>query len=134
MKVYDNHYIGGKWVPSTGSDTIEVIDSATEEVIGRVPQGTAADVDAAVAAARAAFADWSSTPTDVRAKYLRDVGAALAARYGDIVETISAEVGSPKAFAEMVQAGLPLGEWESFASPRGELRVRGEAGQLPDRA
>ncbi len=115
MKVYENLYINGEWVPSSGSSSIDVIDSATEEVIGRVPEGTAADVDAAVAAAAAAFDGWAATPIDIRAKYLRDVGAALAGRYEEIVDTISAEVGSPKAFAQLVQAGLSLGEWESFA-------------------
>jgi acyl-CoA reductase-like NAD-dependent aldehyde dehydrogenase len=116
VKVYENQYIGGQWVPSTGSGTIEVVDSATEEVIGRVPDGTSADVDAAVAAARAAFETWSTTPVDIRAKYLRDIGTAMAVRYEDFVDTMSAEIGSPKAFAQMVQAGLPMGEWESFAS------------------
>lgn len=115
MKNYKNHYIGGEWVPSTGSGSIDVIDSATEEVIGKVPEGTAADVDKAVAAAKAAFETWSTTPTDIRAKYLRDIGASLTARFDDIVEVISAEVGSPKAFAQMVQAGLSLGEWDLFA-------------------
>jgi aldehyde dehydrogenase (NAD+) len=116
VKAYDSIYINGAWVPAQGTDTAEVIDSATEEVIGRVPLGNAADVDAAVAAARAAFDSWSETPADVRAKYLRDVGAALAARYDEIVDTISSEVGSPKVFSQFVQAGLSLGEWESFAS------------------
>ncbi len=115
MKVYENLYINGEWVPSTGSGTIDVIDSATEEVIGRVPEGTAADVDAAVAAAKAAFDGWAQTPVDIRAKYLRDIGTALAGRYDDIVDTITSEVGSPKSFAQMVQAGLSLGEWETFA-------------------
>ena len=116
MKVHENFYINGAWVPSGGTDSFEVIDSATEEVIGRVPKGTTADVDAAVAAAKAAFETWSTTPADVRAKYLRDIGTGLAARFDEIAETISAEVGSPKGFAQMVQAGLSLGEWESFAS------------------
>ncbi len=116
MKAYDSIYINGAWVPSQGTETAEVVDSATEEVIGSVPLGNAADVDAAVAAARAAFDSWSQTPADVRAKYLRDVGAALAARYDEIVDTISSEVGSPKVFAQFVQAGLSLGEWESFAA------------------
>lgn len=115
MKVYENFYIDGEWVPSSGTQTMDVIDSATEEVIGRVPQGTAADVDAAVAAAKAAFDGWSQTPTDVRAKYLRDIGGALALRFDDIVDVITSEVGSPKTFAQLVQAGLSLGEWESFA-------------------
>jgi acyl-CoA reductase-like NAD-dependent aldehyde dehydrogenase len=115
VKVYENFYIDGEWVPSSGTQTMDVIDSATEEVIGRVPQGTAADVDAAVAAAKAAFDGWSQTPTDVRAKYLRDIGGALALRFDDIVDVITSEVGSPKTFAQLVQAGLSLGEWESFA-------------------
>jgi len=115
VKVYENFYIDGEWVPSSGTQTMDVIDSATEEVIGRVPQGTAADVDAAVAAAKAAFDAWSQTPTDVRAKYLRDIGGALALRFDDIVDVITSEVGSPKTFAQLVQAGLSMGEWESFA-------------------
>ncbi|UDY37935.1 aldehyde dehydrogenase family protein [Dermatobacter hominis] len=115
MKAYENFYINGEWVRSEGTGTMDVIDSATEEVIGRVPEGSAADVDAAVAAAKAAFETWSQTPVDVRAKYLRDIGAALAGRYDDIVDVITSEVGSPKAFAQMVQAGLSLGEWETFA-------------------
>ncbi len=115
MREHNTFYIGGEWVaPSTG-DTIDVIDSATEQVIGRVPMGGEADVDSAVAAAKAAFETWSTTPVDIRAKYLRDIGAGLAARYDDIVDIITGEVGSPKAFAQLVQAGLPLGEWESFA-------------------
>jgi aldehyde dehydrogenase (NAD+) len=116
MKVLDSFYIDGAWVPSSGTDTMEVVDSATEEVIATVPAGTAADVDAAVAAAKAAFATWSTTPVDIRAKYLRDIGTALAVRFDEIADTISAEVGSPKSFAQMVQAGLSLGEWESFAT------------------
>ncbi|MCB1258080.1 MAG: aldehyde dehydrogenase family protein [Microthrixaceae bacterium] len=116
MKVYDKFYINGQWVDPTGSETSEVIDSATEEVIGRVPMGTSADVDAAVAAARSAFDSWSSTPVDIRAKYLRDIGASLTARFEEIADTISAEVGSPKSFAQMVQAGLSIGEWENFAN------------------
>ncbi|HTN99446.1 MAG TPA: aldehyde dehydrogenase family protein [Microthrixaceae bacterium] len=116
MKAYDKFYINGQWVSSTGDATTDIIDSATEEVIGRVPMGTSADVDAAVAAAKSAFDSWASTPVDIRAKYLRDIGTGLGARFEEIADTISAEVGSPKTFAQMVQAGLSLGEWESFAS------------------
>ncbi len=115
MKVYESFYIDGEWVPSKGTNTIDVIDSATEEIIGRVPEGTAADVDAAVLAARAAFESWSQTPIDVRTKLLLDAGAALAARVDDIVEVITSEVGAPKTMAQMIQAGLALGEWKTFA-------------------
>ena len=115
MREYTQFYIDGQWVDPAGSETIDVIDSATEEVYGRVPLGIAADVDAAAKAARAAFPAWADTPADVRAKYLRDIGAALGARSDDIVEVISSEVGSPKMFATMVQAGLSTGDWDNYA-------------------
>ncbi len=116
MKVYDRLYIGGQWVePLSAKGSIDVIDSATEEVIGRVAQGGSADVGAAVAAARDAFDGWAQTPVDVRAKYVRDIGAGLMARFGDIATTISGEVGSPKAFAELVQTGLAVGDWDAYA-------------------
>ena len=54
MTAYEKLYINGQWVPSSGTDTLSVTDSATEEVIATIPEGTAADVDAAVAAAKAA--------------------------------------------------------------------------------
>ena len=52
MDAKDRIYIDGAWVPSASSDTIDVVDSATEEVIATVPAGAAADVDRAVAAAK----------------------------------------------------------------------------------
>ena len=57
MKTYKELYIGGEWVAPSGSEVIEVISPASEEVIGQVPDGTPADIDAAVAAARQAFDD-----------------------------------------------------------------------------
>src|SRR5262245_54996295 len=51
----DRLYINGAWVPSTGTGTIEVTNSTTEAVMGRIPEGTPEDVDMAVKAARAAF-------------------------------------------------------------------------------
>lgn len=116
MQVFENHYINGEWVPSQGSGTLEVVNPATEEVIATVPAGNAADVDAAVAAARAAFEGWSTTDVDTRAKYLRDIGAALMGKFETVADTITSENGSPKQFAALVQTGMALGEWESFAS------------------
>jgi acyl-CoA reductase-like NAD-dependent aldehyde dehydrogenase len=117
MKVYDNLYIDGRWVPPTKDNgTVDVVDSASEQVVGRVAQGSAEDVDRAVAAARSAFDSWAATPVDVRAKYLRDIGAALKAREEEIISTISSEVGSPKMFSTIVQTGLAVGDWENYAS------------------
>jgi aldehyde dehydrogenase (NAD+) len=56
-------YVDGAWVPSGGTGTIDVYGAATEEVVGRIPDGVAADVDRAVAAAKAAFPAWSGPST-----------------------------------------------------------------------
>ena len=67
----DRHYrqlfIGGEWVSPGGTESIEVINSATEEVMGSAPAGTVQDAEKAVAAARAAFEGWSQTPVEERA-------------------------------------------------------------------
>ena len=70
MEVRDKVYIGGAWVPSTGQGTLEVVDSNTEEVMATIPEGTAEDVDRAVGAAADAFAGWSATSVEERAKML----------------------------------------------------------------
>ena len=63
-----SNYIGGRWVPSSGTDGIDVHNPATGQVIARTPLSVGADVDSAVAAATAAFHDWSETPPVARAR------------------------------------------------------------------
>ena len=70
MQLRDKLYINGLWATPKGGKFINVISASTEEVMGRVPEGTEADVEAAVAAARAAFESWSTTPPAERAAYL----------------------------------------------------------------
>jgi aldehyde dehydrogenase (NAD+) len=101
------HVIAGALV-DTASDRIEVINPATEQVIASVPAGTAADVDAAVSAATAAFPAWSATPVAERAAIVRRISEGLAARGAEIAATITAEMGSPITFARRVQAGVPV--------------------------
>jgi hypothetical protein len=64
-------YVGGAWVASAGFGRIAVLNPATEDVIAQVAEGTSADVDQAVAAARAAFPAWSATAPAERADYLQ---------------------------------------------------------------
>ncbi|HIC75275.1 MAG TPA: aldehyde dehydrogenase family protein, partial [Candidatus Poseidoniales archaeon] len=66
MMQRDAIYIGGEWVEANGEGTIEVVNPATEQTIGSVPVGSSSDVDAAVAAARRAFPEWSESAIDVR--------------------------------------------------------------------
>src|SRR2546423_580385 len=115
MDVRDKLYIGGAWVPSTGSETIDVVNATTEEVMGRIPQGTAEDVDKAVAAAREAFPQWAETSLDDRAKYLQRIGEGLQARMESLATTISQEMGMPVRLSQMIQVGLPMTTFMSMS-------------------
>lgn len=109
MKIYDSFYIDGRWQKPAGTDTIDVYSASTEDVIGRVPKGTAADVDRAVTAARRAFdGGWAHTTVEERADWLRRLAAALEARVQDVATTISHEVGMPIRMSTPVQAQLPV--------------------------
>jgi acyl-CoA reductase-like NAD-dependent aldehyde dehydrogenase len=107
MEDRDKLYIDGSWMASTGKGTIDVLDSATEEVIGRIPDGTPQDVDKAVAAAKKAFPGWAATDKEERAKYLQRITEGLQARMGDIANIVAREVGMPINLSMMIQAGLP---------------------------
>lgn len=100
------HWIGGEYM-APGTERIEVIDPATGAVAAEIPAGTAADVERAVAAARAAFRGWSATPVEERAAVVQRISDGLAARCDEIADTITAEMGSPITFARKVQATLP---------------------------
>ena len=111
----DALFIGGSWVrPAAGDGTIDVVNPATEELLGRVPEGGPADVDLAVAAARAAFDDWSRTPVEDRAKAVELLGQALAARVPDVGTLVAQEVGMPVAMATVIQGALPAMVMSSY--------------------
>ena len=112
--VRDRLYIGGEWVPSSGSGTIDVIDSTSEEVMGTVPEGTVEDIDRAVAAARRAFPAWSTTPVERRTELLARVQQALGARKDELASLISHEVGMPLALSRIIQVGLPMNTFGSM--------------------
>ncbi|MBA2624028.1 MAG: aldehyde dehydrogenase family protein [Acidimicrobiia bacterium] len=116
MHERDRVYIDGAWVPSTGTGSIDVVNSTTEEVMGRVPAGTAEDVEKAVAAARRAFDGWSQTSVEERGKYLTRITEGLGARMDEIATLVSQEVGMPKTLSLLVQAGLPLMSFQNTAA------------------
>jgi acyl-CoA reductase-like NAD-dependent aldehyde dehydrogenase len=107
MQDRDKLYIDGAWVPSTGSSTLDVVNAATEEVIGRIPDGTPEDIDQAVAAAAAAFPEWASSSVDDRVKYVQQLSEALQSRTEEIATLITSEVGTPLMISQIAQAGLP---------------------------
>ncbi|OBF33968.1 aldehyde dehydrogenase [Mycolicibacterium peregrinum] len=116
MQIQDSNYIDGKWAVSSGSTRIPVINPANDEVIAEVVAGTAADVDAAVAAARAAFPAWSATPVGQRADYLTAIAGKLAERSEDLARTISFEMGCPITISRAIQLGLPLNSFAEAAN------------------
>jgi aldehyde dehydrogenase (NAD+) len=115
VQIHDKLYIDGAWVPSTGSDTIDVHDSTSGEVIARVPAGTAEDVDAAAKAARTAFESWSQTTPEERAKYCTRIAEGLGARMDEIATVVTREAGMPKWLSLMIQAGLPINSFNTAA-------------------
>ncbi|KFG98175.1 aldehyde dehydrogenase [Burkholderia paludis] len=108
MKRYDRFFIGGQWVAPHGGGSAEVVNPATEAVIGVVPLGDAEDAGRAVAAAKAAFPGWSATPPRERSQYLQRALYALSRRATELARLITDEVGTPISFSRLAQAGLPV--------------------------
>ncbi|MET0158215.1 MAG: aldehyde dehydrogenase [Acidimicrobiales bacterium] len=110
VKDRDTLWIGGDWVPSDGGGSIEVISPHTEQVIATVPEASTADVDNAVAAARAALESgpWATMEPAGRAEVLTNLTGALGGRAEDLAQTITAEMGSPIMFSHLGQVGATL--------------------------
>jgi aldehyde dehydrogenase (NAD+) len=107
MKDRLQFYIDGRWVePAAGARPFTVINPATEEPIARIALGSAKDVDLAVAAARRAFTTYSQTTREQRIDLLKAIIAAYQARYDEIAETISLEMGAPLWLAKAAQAAM----------------------------
>ena len=96
----NDHFIGGAWVPAQGTETIEVVSPATEELVGRIPAATMAEVDVAVDAARAAFGTgpWPKLSLQDRAAYLRRLVSALTARREEALRLQTDEMGATRRF------------------------------------
>ena len=100
-------FIDGRWVDPVVSRFLDVVDPSNEEVFASIAVGSAADVDAAVAAARKAFPSFSSTSRDERLALLRAIVAAYEARAEDLVHAVSREMGAPLSLASDMQ--VPIG-------------------------
>ena len=128
MQVRDQLYINGQWTAAKGNKSIDVINASTEEVMGRVPAGTQDDVNAAVAAARAAFDGWSARPAAERAAFLQKIQEGLKARMEEIGRLIAGEVGMPVKLATMIQAGSPTATFGMYAKMLGSYAFEEKVG------
>ncbi|MDO8907187.1 MAG: aldehyde dehydrogenase family protein [Pseudohongiella sp.] len=114
-KDYLSFYINGKWVKADNRPALDVINPATEKPFASIAMGTAADVDAAAKAARAAFPAWSQTSREQRLAILDKILAGIKARAEDLAQAISQEMGAPIAFARTAQVGTGIAH---FATAR----------------
>ncbi len=108
MREHLDFYVNGEWTPARGKPAREVVDPATERAFARIPMGTEEDVDAAVAAARAAFPAFSRTSREDRRALLQRIAAAYEARLPDLAAAVTEEMGAPVTLATTAQAPTGL--------------------------
>ena len=109
MRVYDKLFIGGRWVEPASSNVIDVISPHTEEPVGRVPEGTEADIDRAVAAAREAFDNgpWPRMAPEERIALVQTFADLYSAQLDPLATLITEEMGSPIWFSKLAQTPVP---------------------------
>jgi len=128
LQVRDRIFVGGEWIEPEGGETIEVVNPTTEEAMGSIPACAPADVDRAVLAAREAFDSWSQTSRQERAGYLEAIAAGLGERSEEIAATIAQELGMPLKLSQIIQAGLPTGQFAAMPKLMDEIAWEEEIG------
>ena len=109
-------YINGEWVEPSTTDTLDVINPATEQAIGPVAMGGLADVDRAVEAAAGAFETFSQSSKEDRIALLERIIAAYMGRMDEVAAAISEEMGAPLGLAKAAQAPAGLGHFMTTLS------------------
>ncbi|KUH66392.1 aldehyde dehydrogenase [Mycolicibacterium novocastrense] len=114
---WDKLFIGGKWVEPATSDVIEVHSPATGELVGKVPLASAADVDAACAAARKAFDEgpWPHKSPQERAAVLAAAVKLMEERGDELKFLLAAETGQPQTIVDMMQYGAAMSSFQYYA-------------------
>lgn len=115
------HYINGEWVESTGSKTQDVINPATEEVMGTISMGTKEDLDRAVSAARAAFPSFSQTTKEERIEMLENIAEEYKKRKDELIEVMTDELGSPLKISEKVHYNMGFAHFTQAAKSLKEI-------------
>ncbi|HEX5983547.1 MAG TPA: aldehyde dehydrogenase family protein [Solirubrobacterales bacterium] len=128
LQVKSRIFIGGEWVEPIAAKPIEVVNPATEEVIGTIPGCAAEDADRAVTAAREAFASWAQTSREERAGYIAAIAAGLNERAEEIAATITQELGMPLKLSQIVQVGLPASQFAATPQLMEEVAWEEEIG------
>ncbi|MDY5060274.1 aldehyde dehydrogenase family protein [Staphylococcus simulans] len=108
MRIQTKQYINGEWVDSASGETIDVINPATEEVLGQVAKGNKEDVDKAVQAAKDVYLEFRHSSVEYRRDLLDKIVKEYENRKQDIIEAITDELGSPLEKSESVHYQMGL--------------------------
>jgi aldehyde dehydrogenase (NAD+) len=123
-------YINGQWVaPADGASSHTVINPATESPLAELAMGGAADIDAAISAAAAAFPAFSAEPLEARLGYLERIAEGYQARLEEIAQAISQEMGAPISLARKVQAPMGLGHLKTTLAVARDFPFEEQLGQ-----
>ena len=108
-------YIGGNWISPNGKGSIEVMNPATEEIIGKVPIANLEDLDLAINSAKDAFISWSNSSIETRIDYLNRLTTAIKENSEIMAQLITSEVGTPIEYSRMAMVGTPRVVTRSYA-------------------
>ena len=121
-------YVNGKWIEPVSTDTLDVINPATEEAIETIAMGGPADVDVAVAAARSAFETYSTTSREERLALLDRIIEVYKTKIGEMAGIISQEMGAPLWMAKRAQATAGIGHFMTARKVLAEFEFEKEMG------
>lgn len=110
-----NHFINGAWAPPKGKQYLDGLNPANNSVLYKLARGNAEDIDAAVAAARAAYPAWSARPPEERADFLDKIADGIAARFDQFARAESEDQGKPFALASKMDIPRAILNFRHFA-------------------
>lgn len=124
-------FIGGRWSPSVSGETRPVVDPASEDIIGAIPDATAKDLDRAIAAAKQGLETWRQVQPWERARILRSVADRLRARVDELANLMVEETGKPRAEA-VGEWGATADQFEWYAEETKRIYGHSLSGRHPD--
>jgi len=119
---HEDNYIAGEWVRAGGDEFRQLVNPATEEVYAEVRRGTPEDVDTAVQAAKTAFADWSFSDIEERARVLRATADAMESAADEVTNSIVREIGQPVSWAQRASTATTIRDLRNFADGIAEVQ------------
>jgi acyl-CoA reductase-like NAD-dependent aldehyde dehydrogenase len=115
--------IGGQWVDA-GDGTYDIINPATEQVVGQAPNASVADAEAAAAAAKEAFPAWAATPVEERLALLKKAAAAIRAKGDDLVPLVIAETGATASVGSRMQVPVSAARFDRYSRDISHVQER----------